>query len=321
MSLCECGCGGEASPGCRFIVGHYARVNNPLKNPATVKKKLETQRINKEIKEGKRPAPELPFCACGCGGRVAKLGNKYIKGHHMRGKKIWNKGLTKETDERVKKQGETYKERYANGEIDEIWSKGKTKEDDPRLMQLSESLLDFYQSDEGIELKIRFSKNEKGEGNPFYGKQHTDEAKERMKEKHSTEEVKEKHRQDRKNQKFPNHHTDIELRCEEFSVKNSIPVVYTGDSSFWIPVKNNGKKCVNPDFILYANRKKFVIELLGDYWHSPFLNKNVRDDDIKNRKKHYRRYRWIPIFIWGSDIMRPEGEKFFLSELKKAGAI
>ena len=27
---------------------------------------------------------ELPFCACGCGQRVTKLGNKYIKGHNRR---------------------------------------------------------------------------------------------------------------------------------------------------------------------------------------------------------------------------------------------
>jgi len=27
---------------------------------------------------------ELPFCACGCGERVTKKGNKYIHGHHRR---------------------------------------------------------------------------------------------------------------------------------------------------------------------------------------------------------------------------------------------
>ena len=40
--------------------------------------------LNKEIKEEKEPILELPFCACGCGGRVTKPGNKYIRGHHAR---------------------------------------------------------------------------------------------------------------------------------------------------------------------------------------------------------------------------------------------
>ena len=33
--------------------------------------------------DGMQP-PELPFCACGCGGRVTKLGNKYIHGHNSK---------------------------------------------------------------------------------------------------------------------------------------------------------------------------------------------------------------------------------------------
>ena len=61
MTKCGCGCGGEASPGSRFIRGHNLRVNNPMKNPEIAKK--------------------------------------------LKGRKSWNKGLTKETDERVKRNG------------------------------------------------------------------------------------------------------------------------------------------------------------------------------------------------------------------------
>lgn len=85
MTLCECGCGGEASPGKRFISGHNARVNTPMKKGKKLseeakRKRKEAIRLNKLLKEGKI---ELPFCACGCGGRVTKLGNKYIIGHHI----------------------------------------------------------------------------------------------------------------------------------------------------------------------------------------------------------------------------------------------
>ena len=47
----------------------------------------------------------ITLCGCGCGGEP-KEGNRYINGHNRRGKVGWNKNLTKETDERVKRNGE-----------------------------------------------------------------------------------------------------------------------------------------------------------------------------------------------------------------------
>ena len=146
--LCECGCGLEVSPGCRFRRGHNLRVNNPAKDPDFTQKIRKTRKINKEIKEGKRPAPKLPFCACGCGGRVSKPGNKYIKYHYMKVNHPFS-GKTKENDERLRKAGEkqskTKKAFYTTEEgqrwIDEnfrgvnsptygksSWRKGLTKE-------------------------------------------------------------------------------------------------------------------------------------------------------------------------------------------------
>ena len=43
MSKCECGCGGEASSGRRFIRGHNLRINNPMKNPEVAKKARESK--------------------------------------------------------------------------------------------------------------------------------------------------------------------------------------------------------------------------------------------------------------------------------------
>jgi very-short-patch-repair endonuclease len=51
---------------------------------------------------------------------------------------IWNKGLTKETDESVRKGSEELKRRYANGEI-EVWCNGKTLTDDTKN-KISESM-------------------------------------------------------------------------------------------------------------------------------------------------------------------------------------
>ena len=325
MSLCECGCGGEAEPGRRYIQGHNRKGKSSIckgkPRPVEVVQRIkETRRINKEVKEGKRLPPEppvLPFCACGCGGRVTKLKNKYIAGHQNRGRIAWSNGLTKETDERLAKAAENLRktkiETYQSEEGDILKKKiSKSKSGVPLSKDhrdsIGKGLTIFYQSEEGEIFKKELSEMFSGEGGSFYGKKHT-------------EENIQKNRERRMLQEFPKHHTQPELKCEEYTIKNGIPTTYTGDGSFWIPKKNNGTKVCNPDFILYANGKKFVIEILGDYWHSALLNKKVPDDDLKNRKKHYKKYRWIPIFIWESDIMRPDGEKFFLNELKKAGAI
>ena len=480
MSLCKCGCGGEAEPGNMYIHGHNLRVNNPSKNSDFSQKMRETRKTNKEIKEGKRPVPELPFCACGCGGRVTKLGNKYISGHNTRDNNpaITNESLQKKNEierlnklikegkmelpfcacgcgGRVAKLGnkyiqyhhlrgikfselhkkrisETRKRKYANGEIEPPWNKGETKDTNERLMGVSiknkgkkawnegltketnesimrgaegtsKGLKKFYQTEEGRILKDFLSLKNMGKGNPFYGKTHTEitklkigktnkgnpspskgktrsvEAREKQiatrklnnkpsgfKEKKHTEKAKKKqsiaklgkkrsiesiekqvktregkftgenapffgHRHTeeakqiirektifyRKNGLYNNRPTSPELKYKEFCEKDNLPFRYTGDGKFWIGGKH---RKVNPDFI-ESNGRRIAVEILGDYWHSPLLNKKVKDDDLKNREKHYRRYKWKVIYIWESDIMRPEGEKFVLSLLRKEGVI
>ena len=196
MSLCECKCGGEASPGKRFISGHNARVNTSMKKGKKLSKEAkekakETKRLNKLLKEGKI---ELPFCACGCGGRVTKLGNKYITGHNSRvdhpmsgvSRTPWNKGLTTETDDRVKKLGEkeskTKKDFFVSeegqkwlddnirGENNHFYGKespvkGLTKETSVRLRiageKISKTHIAFFQTDEGKKFAKERGKNKK----------------------------------------------------------------------------------------------------------------------------------------------------------------
>jgi len=55
---------------------------------------------------------KLPLCECGCGKQVSKSTNRFILGHHSRVMDCtWNRGLTKETSEKVKKQADTLKGR------------------------------------------------------------------------------------------------------------------------------------------------------------------------------------------------------------------
>jgi hypothetical protein len=117
----------------------------------------------------KNSLKEKPFCQCGCGQHVPwrnwKTGySNYVRGHNANvetndAKKIrlealrqsfssgksfgWSKGLTKETDERVKLRGEKTSQgrsqAFADGKLT-IWSKGKTKLNDPRIKNYANKL-------------------------------------------------------------------------------------------------------------------------------------------------------------------------------------
>ena len=97
------------------------------------------------------------YCRCNCGG-IAKPGNKYILGHNSH--VAWNKGLTKETDKRIKEQSELIK-----GHIS--WNKDLTKETDVRVRKQGKS----------ISKSFLLNKTQKGENNSFYGKHHSEERK------------------------------------------------------------------------------------------------------------------------------------------------
>lgn len=111
-----------------------------------------------------------PTCGCGCGEKLTFYGlangfaSTYIKGHspnpvltkesHAKGSatrkhrfkegmyKVWNDGLTKETDERILRSAEkarkTRTERYTSGLI-VPWQRGKSKETDDRVLRISKT--------------------------------------------------------------------------------------------------------------------------------------------------------------------------------------
>ena len=58
---------------------------------------------------------------------------------------VWNKGLTKDTDDRVKAQGETFHNRYENGEI-KVWCEGLTKDTDERIKQYASKISETISS-------------------------------------------------------------------------------------------------------------------------------------------------------------------------------
>lgn len=121
----------------------------------------------------------------------------------------------------------------------------------------------------------------------------------------------------RLHQIFKKNHTKPELIFEEICKKHNLHFKYTGDGSLWI----GKQRKINPDFI-QADGRKIVIEIFGDYWHSPLLNPKLSESaNLNYRKRHYIYYKWHPVFIWGSDLLREDAEQFILNTLQREGVI
>lgn len=169
MTLCKCGCGGEAEPGNEYISGHQNRGRKASKE--TIQKKKEFYQTEK----GKRLAKE-------CGER-------------FKGKEPWNKGETKETNEIVKESSEkdskTKKAFFATEEgqewLDEnsrgvnsshygksSWKKGKTKNNNEGVRiageKCSKTKKEFFQTEEGRKLAEECGNRFRGKKPWNYGK-------------------------------------------------------------------------------------------------------------------------------------------------------
>jgi len=306
--FCECGCGIVIKRNRRFVPGHNS-VKNGCWKPKT--------------------PPQL--CACGCG-EMTKPGSRYINGHNgvmnkgkkrpditgekhryygggkkhpAYGKVPWNKGLTKETNESMRKVSVTLLGNFA-------WNTGLTKETDERVSKGAKNMkgtkgrtnkhnIGIPRPDVSIATKKLWQDSEYRAmmykltwGDPEFVKKHIDSGKVRMKRLWSDLEWKEKQLLAiRKGLHIhPNKpETTIlsllnKLYPEEWK--------YTGDRSFII----NGK---NPDFV-NCNGQKKIIEFNGDYWH--------RNDIPGEREKIFAEYGWDTLVIWEKELKDMERVKF-----------
>lgn len=111
------------------------------------------------------------YCLCGCGIIVK---NKFASGHNtklltkeeqakrlgvhsQKGKKPWNKDLTKELDVRIARRSEKVHQKFSSGLL-KIWNKGITKDTDERVQNISLKLLGFKHSDKS---KLKMSSSRK----------------------------------------------------------------------------------------------------------------------------------------------------------------
>ena len=206
----------------------------------------------------------------------------------------WNKGLTKETDERVNKFAVTIKNQYKKGRTawcegitkkdnsklsHPSWNKGLTKETDKRVKENGISISKIDSWSKGLTKqdpriarrseKIRVSITR-------YRRLETTEHKNTRIEKM----LKTLHRS------LNVHPNKAELRLGEI-INKIYPNEYrfVGDGQLVI-----GGKC--PDYS--HNIRPLLIEMFGDYWHKP--------EEVEPRKYHFETYGYNMIIVWEHEL-------------------
>ncbi len=116
-------------------------------------------------------------------------------------------------------------------------------------------------------------------------------------------------REARKKQKFPNHHTQPELKFINLIKKYKLPFKYTGDGKFWI-------ENINPDFV-DCNGRKICIEVFGDYWHNPLKKIGLKWNNTEiGRKKILSKYGWRCLVLWEHELKTLSDDRI-LNKIKK----
>jgi len=194
---------------------------------------------------------------------------------------IWNKGLTKDTDERVRKSSEkssrmsghihTLEARLKMSESQKgknIWSKGKQLTSTTRK-KMSQAIKKRWQDPE---YRVRISQM--------------------MKERWADPEYANRVRPliIKANSKKP---TRPERQLIKLIKKYNLPFKYTGDGSFSI--------CgFNPDFV-NSNGAKTVIEVFGDYWHSEKKVRSWKETEL-GRIMAYNSFGFKCIILWEKEL-------------------
>lgn len=105
--------------------------------------------------------------------------------------------------------------------------------------------------------------------------------------------------------------TKPEARFSEITKNLRLPFRYVGDGTFWI-----GR--INPDFI--DERMRVVVEIFGDYWHSPLLNRHIEPISVESvRRAILARSGWMMVVFWEHEVMNPHPESIVLSRLAGMG--
>ncbi len=243
LKRCACGCGKIVNK--RFVSGHNSKVNPP--NPKVVRM--------------------IRLCQCDCG-KFASPGRKFISGHNP----VWNKGLTKETDERVKKYSE-------NNSISHLGKSPANK----GIKEVHHSIESEFKKDripwnKGIPMREK--------SKYWLGKKHDERTKIKNSLKHKElwqvpeyiiKQMKSRGVKPNKSEQYLEKFLD-KLYPNEWK--------FVGDGQLII-----AGKC--PDFVNVNGQKK-IIELYGDYWH--------KNDKPQDRKDIFFPFGYSTLIIWEHDL-------------------
>lgn len=210
-----------------------------------------------------------------------------------KGHTAWNKGLTKETDERVRSYGEKHsfvmKKLYKTGYV--VHNKGKHWDEKTR-QKMKDNHADFSGENHPqfgthhSEITITKIRNKLiGMPSGFRGKHHTEKSKQKLRD--SLKKTISEHPEVLKKMLCfpkPNYR---ELQLQSFlSTLYPNEWKYVGDGSVIIEGKN-------PDFI-NCNGKKLIIELFGEHWHE-------RGEE-ETRTKMFKQYGYDTLIIWAKEL-------------------
>lgn len=208
--------------------------------------------------------------------------------------KIWNEGLTKETDERLKLAGEKCSKTKLR-----LFKEGKLV-----ISESQKKAMSWLGKKHPIETIEKFKKS-KENYNPWDYIKNPEEV--RAKIKIATQGI-------NKGVKRPeltrrNLDPEFQRKCRRnirpnkpetvlinLIKKNNLPFNYVGDGKIWFKGQNT---IFNPDFL--SKNPRHIIEMYGDYWHN-LPKAKIRD---KERVKTYKKFGYKTLIIWEHELKSP----------------
>lgn len=222
----------------------------------------------------------------------------------------WNKGLTKDTDPRVKKNGENIS-KFAEGKLGG-WNRGHTKSTDPRVKKNAKNLSESWKN-KSKEEKKRIAKNvsEKLKGRHLSPKTE-------FKKGHSTSSklienwkdpiYKQKQLKAMLHWGRPNKQ---EIKVLQILKNIDINWDYVGNGILLIGGKN-------PDFI---NRNtNDLLEYFGNYWHYDGTFENIWEEELL-RKIHFKKYGYNCVVVNSNVLKMKFPEEYIKEQISKENLV
>ena len=273
--------------------------------------------------DGMQP-PELPFCACGCGGRVTKPGNKYIHGHNSKSNHpMKDKHQSEETKQKIKQTQKINKEiKEGKRPAPELpfckcGCGGRvTNPNNEYINGHNKSFLGKHHTEES---KQKNRESNLGKPSAFKDKHHTDEAKQKIRETHlgkkHTEEhnqkigksvsgekngMKGKHHTDASRQKMCNNHADV-------SGKNNPMYGKIGEAApmYGIPSPMKGKHHTEESKQLIRDNTSY---LCGED-HPMYGKHHSKESKERRRKTLKEKHANGEIKIWNVGLTKETDER------------